>query len=317
MTKKTIITGAHGFLGSHVKERFLAAGYIEDDIFCPRSKDYDLTRLDRVQQVYQDFKAEQVVHIAADIGGIGYSKTHPGSQFYNNMLMNTFVLDEAYKAGVQKFVGIGTVCAYPKFTPVPFKEEDLWLGYPEETNAAYGLSKKMMMEQSGAYRQQYGFNAVHLLLINLYGPRDDFDLEDSHVIPALIRKIDEAKEMGSAEIVMWGDGTATREFLFVEDAADAIYLATERYNKPDPVNIGNGVEISIKELVTTVCDIMEFHGNVVWDTSKPNGQPRRRLDVTRAREEFGFEAKVDLREGLARTIEWYLADLKPSLSKSE
>lgn len=317
MTKRTIITGAHGFLGSHVKERFLVAGYIEDDIFCPRSKDYDLTRLDRVQQMYQDFKAEQVVHIAADIGGIGYSKTHPGSQFYNNMLMNTFVLDEAYKAGVQKFVGIGTVCAYPKFTPVPFKEEDLWLGYPEETNAAYGLSKKMMMEQSGAYRQQYGFNAVHLLLINLYGPRDDFDLQDSHVIPALIRKIDEAKERGSAEIVMWGDGTATREFLFVEDAADAIYLATERYNKPDPVNIGNGVEISIKELVTTVCEIMEFRGNVVWDTSKPNGQPRRRLDVTRAREEFGFEARVDLREGLARTIEWYLADLKPSLSKSE
>jgi GDP-L-fucose synthase len=314
MTKKTIITGAHGFLGSHVRERFINAGYLEDDIFCPRSKDYDLTHIDRVQKLFRDFEAEQVVHIAADIGGIGYSKTHPGSQFYNNMLMNTLVLDEAYKAGVQKFVGIGTVCAYPKYTPVPFKEEDLWLGYPEETNAAYGLSKKMMMEQSVAYRQQYGFNAVHLLLINLYGPRDDFDLQDSHVIPALIRKLDEAKDRGSKEIIMWGDGSATREFLFVEDAADAIYLATERYNKPDPVNIGNGVEISIKELVSTVCEIMEFRGEVVWDTSKPNGQPRRRLDVSRAKNEFGFEAKVDLREGLARTIDWYLSDLKPTLS---
>ena len=310
MSKPTIITGGHGFLGSHVTERFLEAGYKSTDLFRPRSKDYDLIKQDDVRRMFRDFKAEQVVHIAADIGGIGYSKTHPGSQFYNNILMNTLTLDEAYRAGVKKFVGIGTVCAYPKFTPVPFKEEDLWIGYPEETNAAYGLSKKMMMEQSIGYRQQYGFNAVHLLLINLYGPRDDFDLENSHVIPALIRKIDEAKDKGADEITMWGDGSATREFLFVEDAADAIYLATEKYDKRDPVNIGNGVEISIKDLVSTVCQVMDYKGKINWDTSKPNGQPRRRLDVSRAKDSFGFEAKVDLAEGLRRTIDWYLTDFK-------
>jgi GDP-L-fucose synthase len=310
MSKKTIITGGHGFLGSHVVQRFLQEGYDRNDLFCPRSKDYNLTIKGDVERLLADFRAEQIVHIAADIGGIGYSRSHPGSQFYNNILMNTFALDEAYRAGVGKFVGIGTVCAYPKFTEVPFREEDLWLGYPEETNAAYGLSKKMMLEQSKGYREQYGFNAVHLLLINLYGPRDDFDLENSHVIPALIRKVDAAKDSGSDKIVMWGDGSATREFLFVEDAADAIVLATEKYDKPDPVNIGNGVEVSIKELITTVCDLMDFRGSVEWDTSKPNGQPRRRLEVSKAKAEFGFEAKTDLTTGLKRTIDWYYSDFK-------
>jgi GDP-L-fucose synthase len=307
MAKKTIITGGRGLLGSYVVEQFIKGGYDRADLFCPSSSDYNLTLKDDVRRMYKDFTATQVVHIAADIGGIGYSRTHPASQLYNNILMNTFTLDEAYRAGVEKFVGIGTVCAYPKFTKVPFREEDLWMGYPEETNAAYGLSKKMMLEQSKGYRQQYGFNAIHLLLINLYGPRDDFDPENSHVIPALIRKVDAARESGSSSIVMWGDGSATREFLFVEDAAEAVFLATERYNKPDPVNVGNGVEISIKSLITAVCDLMDYHGSVEWDTSKPNGQPRRRLEVSKAKEEFGFEAKVDLTSGLQRTIDWYLS----------
>lgn len=310
MRKKIIITGAHGFLGSHVKERFLMAGYREEDLFCPHSKDYNLTLLEDVQKLFRDFKADQVVHLAADIGGIGYSKTHPGSQFYNNILMNTFVLDEAYKAGTEKFLGIGTVCSYPKFTSVPFREEDLWNGYPEETNAAYGLSKKMMLEQSKAYRQQYGYNAIHLLLINMYGPRDDFDLQNSHVIPALIRKVEDAKARKLPEIIMWGDGTPTREFLFVEDSAEAIFLALKHYQEPEPINIGNGIEISIKKLVEIVCDIMDYSGKVVWDTSQPNGQPRRRLDVSKAKEKFGFEAKVDFETGLIKTIDWYRNYLK-------
>ena len=310
MSKKLIITGAHGFLGSHVKKRFLEGGYRETDLFCPRSKHYNLTRLEDVQRMYNDFKTEQVLHIAADIGGIGYSKKNPGRQFYNNILMNTFVLDEAMKAGADKFLGIGTVCAYPKFTPIPFQENDLWNGYPEETNAAYGLSKKMMLEQSKAYRQQYGFNAIHLLLINLYGPGDDFDLENSHVIPATIRKIDEAKEKGISEVIMWGDGTPTREFLFVEDAAEAIFQAMQQYDKPDPVNIGCGTDISIKNLVEQIAQLMDFSGEILWDTTKPNGQPERRLDVSRAKEAFGFQTKVDFTEGLKKTIEWYYAHRK-------
>ncbi len=308
--RKTLITGAHGFLGSHTKARFLSAGYREEDIYCPKRSDYDLTRLDRVQAMYADFQPEHVVHIAADIGGIGYSRANPGKQLYNNLLMNTYVLDEAYKAGVNKFVGIGTVCSYPKLTPVPFRELDLWNGYPEETNAAYGLSKKMMLEQSRAYRQQYDFNAIHLLMINLYGPGDDFHPENSHVIPALIRKVDAAVRNGESEIVMWGDGTPTREFLYVSDAADAIIRATSAYDHPDPVNIGSGTETSISDLVRVVSELMGYAGDVVWDSTKPNGQPRRRLDVSRAKNEFGFEATVDLQRGLRKTIDWYHSGLK-------
>ncbi|MCC5870756.1 MAG: GDP-L-fucose synthase, partial [Gammaproteobacteria bacterium] len=292
---------------SHGKfaQRFRDAGYSSAEIVCPRRRDYDLTRLEDVRRLFKETKPHLVIHAAADIGGIGYSKTHPGSQLYNNTLMNTYVLDESFRAGVEKFVGIGTVCSYPKFTNVPFREEDLWLGYPEETNAAYGLSKKMMLEQSKAYRQQYGFNAVHLLLINLYGPRDDFHPENSHVIPALIRKIDEAVRTGADEIVMWGDGSPTREFLFAEDCAEAVFLAAELYDGAEPVNIGCGDEISIRQLVELVSQLMGFDGRVQWDTTRPNGQPRRQLDVSRAKDAFGFSARTDFTNGLRRTIEWY------------
>ena len=310
MGKKLIITGAYGFLGSYVKKRFLKGGYRETDLFCPRHKNYNLTRLEDVRRMYNDFKAEQVLHIAADIGGIGYSKNNPGRQYYNNTLMNTFVLDEAMKAGVKKFLGIGSVCAYPKFAPIPFQEDDLWNGYPEESNAAYGLTKKMMLEQSKAYRQQYGFNAIHLVQVNLYGPGDNFDLENSHVIPATIRKIDEAKEKGISEVVMWGDGTPTREFLFVEDSAEAIFQAMQHYDKPDPVNIGSGTDISIQNLVKLIGQLMDYSGDFIWDTTKPNGQPKRRLDVSRAQKEFGFQTKVDFTEGLKKTIEWYYDNIK-------
>jgi GDP-L-fucose synthase len=308
MNRRTLITGGHGFLGSHVVQRFIEAGYNPEEIYTPTRTEFDLTKLDDVRRMYAEIRPDQVVHVAADIGGIGYSKANPGKQFYNNILMNTYVLDEAFRAGAGKFVGVGTVCSYPKFTPVPFREEDLWNGYPEETNAAYGLSKKMMLVQSQAYRQQYGFNAIHLLMINLYGPRDDFDPDNSHVIPALIRKIDEAMANKSPEIVMWGDGSPTREFLFVTDAAEAIFLAMQDYDKPEPVNIGNGTEISIKRLVDLVCKIMGYQGTVSWDTSKPNGQPRRQLEVSKAKVELGFTAKVDLELGLTKTISWYRAE---------
>ena len=255
--------------------------------------------------MYLDFKTDIVIHIAADIGGIGYSKTHPASQFYNNLMMNTLVQDLAYKHGIEKFVGIGTVCSYPKFTPTPFREEDLWMGYPEETNAAYGLSKKMMLVQSQAYRQQYNFNAIHLLMINLYGPRDNFSLESSHVIPALIRKMIKANREDS-NIEVWGDGSASREFIYIEDAAEAIVLATEFYNGEEPINIGNGEEITIKELIVLLSNLLSYKGEIIWDITKPNGQPKRKLDVSKALKYFNFKAKTDFEKGLKNTIEWYL-----------
>lgn len=303
--KKIIVTGGAGFLGSHVVQKLLERGCKKENIFIPRSKNYDLTKEKDVKKLYEDFKADIVIHIAADIGGIGYSKTHPASQFYNNLMMNTLIQDLAYKNEVEKFVGIGTVCSYPKFTPVPFKEEDLWNGYPEETNAAYGLSKKMMLVQSQAYREQYNFNAIHLLMINLYGPKDNFSLESSHVIPALIRKMLKANEENS-DIEVWGDGSASREFIFVEDAAEAIVLATEMYNGKEPINIGNGEEISIRELIEILANLLKFQGKILWDKTKPNGQPKRRLDVLKANKYFDFKAKIELEEGLKKTIKWYL-----------
>lgn len=306
--KKIIITGGAGFLGSHVVQKLLERGCKEENIFISRSKNYDLTKERDVKKLYEDFKANIVIHIAADIGGIGYSKTHPASQFYNNLMMNTLVQDLAYKNEVEKFVGIGTVCSYPKFTPVPFKEEDLWNGYPEETNAAYGLSKKMMLVQSQAYREQYNFNAIHLLMINLYGPKDNFSLESSHVIPALIRKMLKANEENS-DIEVWGDGSASREFIFVEDAAEAIVLATEMYNGKEPINIGNGEEISIRELIEILANLLKFQGKIIWDKTKPNGQPKRRLDVSKAEKYFNFRAKMELEEGLKRTIEWFKKEI--------
>ena len=303
--KKIIVTGGAGFLGSHVVEKLLARGCKEENIFVPRSKNYNLTKIEDVEKMYLDFKADIVIHIAADIGGIGYSKTHPASQFYNNLMMNTLVQDLAYKHGVEKFVGIGTVCSYPKFTPTPFREEDLWMGYPEETNAAYGLSKKMMLVQSQAYRQQYNFNAIHLLMINLYGPRDNFSLESSHVIPALIRKMIKANREDS-NIEVWGDGSASREFIYIEDAAEAIVLATEFYNGEEPINIGNGEEITIKELIVLLSNLLSYKGEIIWDTTKPNGQPKRKLDVSKALKYFNFKAKTDFEKGLKNTIEWYL-----------
>lgn len=302
--KKIIVTGGAGFLGSHVVQKLLERDCKKENIFIPRSKNYDLTKEKDVKKLYEDFKADIVIHIAADIGGIGYSKTHPASQFYNNLMMNTLMQDLAYKNGVEKFVGIGTVCSYPKFTPVPFKEEDLWNGYPEETNAAYGLSKKMMLVQSQAYREQYDFNAIHLLMINLYGPKDNFSLESSHVIPALIRKMLKANEENS-DIEVWGDGSASREFIFVEDAAEAIVLATERYDEKEPINIGNGQEISIKELIEVLAKLLKFQGKIIWDRTKPNGQPKRRLDVLKAEKYFDFKAKMELEEGLKKTIKWF------------
>lgn len=303
--KQIIVTGGAGFLGFHVIQKLLERGCKKENIFIPRSKNYNLTKERDVKKLYEDFKADIVIHIAADIGGIGYSKTHPASQFYNNLMMNTLIQDLAYKNGVEKFVGIGTVCSYPKFTPVPFKEEDLWNGYPEETNAAYGLSKKMMLVQSQAYREQYNFNAIHLLMINLYGPKDNFSLESSHVIPALIRKMLKANEENS-DIEVWGDGSASREFIFVEDAAEAIILATEMYDGKEPVNIGNGQEISIKELIGILVNLLKFQGKIIWDKTKPNGQPKRRLDVSKAEKYFDFKAKMELKEGLNKTIKWYL-----------
>ncbi|MCL0082950.1 GDP-L-fucose synthase [Thermodesulfovibrionales bacterium] len=306
--KRVVVTGGAGFLGSFVVEQLKEKN--PKSVFVPRSRDYDLREKEAIIQMYEDSKPDIVIHLAAVVGGIGANLAHPGQFFYDNAIMGIQLIEYARRLGMEKFVCVGTICAYPKYTPAPFKEEDLWNGYPEETNAPYGLAKKMLLVQLQAYRQEYGFNGIYLLPVNLYGPQDSFNPETSHVIPALIRKCVEAKEQGEGKIVVWGDGSPTREFLYVEDAARAILLATERYNKGEPVNIGAGFEISIKDLVELLAELTAFEGEIVWDTSKPNGQPRRKLDTSRAKEEFGFEAAVDLKTGLEKTICWYIGDKK-------
>ena len=305
--EKVLITGGAGFLGKHLVPMLKSGGA---EVFVPRSKNFDLRKEEDIDRLFKQYCPEIVIHMAAHGGGIGHMRKHPGSIFYDNIMMDTLVIEKSRECNVNKFVGIGTVCSYPKFTSVPFKEENLWDGYPEETNAAYGLSKKMMLVQTQAYREEYGFNGIHLLLVNMYGPYDDFDLETSHVIPALIRKFTDAVENNKKEVEVWGTGKASREFLYVEDAARGIILVTEKYNKPEPVNIGAGFEIKIKDLVDLIAELSGFKGEIRWDTSKPDGQPRRCLDVSRAKKEFGFEAKVDFREGLEKTIGWYKNERK-------
>jgi len=301
-TQKIIITGGAGFLGNHLVEKYKKEGLPEENIFIPRSKDYDLREKKDIERMFSDFPADKVIHLAANVGGIGYNQEYPGSLFYDNLIMGVQLMEEARKHNIKKFVAIGTVCAYPKFTPVPFKEENLWKGYPEETNAPYGLAKKMLLVQAQAYREQYGFNTIYLLPVNLYGPGDNFDPKSSHVIPALIRKVYLAKKNNKDSVVVWGTGKASREFLYVKDAAEGILLASEKYNKSDPVNLGSGMEITINELVQLICKLMDFKGKIIWDRSKPDGQPRRCLDVSRAEKEFGFKAKTNFRKGLKETI---------------
>ncbi len=301
--KRILVTGGAGFLGKHVLRNLQDRGCTS--IVVPRRSQYDLTQEGAVERLYRDVQPQAVIHLAAVVGGIGANQANPGRFFYDNLIMGAMLMEYARRSGVEKFVGIGTICSYPKFTPVPFREDDLWNGYPEETNAPYGLAKKMLLVQGQAYRQQYGFNAIHLLPVNLYGPGDNFDPASSHVIPALIKKCFDAKSNGADHIVVWGTGTPTREFLYVEDAAEGIVLAAERYDKPDPVNLGSGYEISIKDLVKTIARLVGFEGKIHWDASQPDGQPRRWLDASRAQREFGFRAKVDFEEGLFRTVEWY------------
>ena len=302
-SQRVCVTGGAGFLGTHLIRRLKEHGARE--IFVPQYPEYDLVREAEIIRMIDTAKPDIIIHLAAKVGGIGANREKPGEFFYDNLMMGVQLIHQSWLKGVEKFVAIGTICAYPKYTPIPFKEEDLWNGYPEETNAPYGLAKKMLLVQSQAYREQYGYNSIFLLPVNLYGPGDNFNPASSHVIPALIRKCLEAKEQGSSEIVAWGDGSPTREFIYVEDAAEGITLATEKYNSSEPVNIGASFEISIKDLTETVARLTGFEGSIRWDTSKPNGQPRRKLDTTRAREAFGFEAKTDFEEGLRRTIDWY------------
>jgi len=301
--KRVVVTGGAGFLGSFVVEKLRERGC--RDIFIPRFKEYDLRDRDAVVRLYAEAQPHVLIHLAAVVGGIGANRANPGRFFYDNAIMGIELMEYARRSDVEKFVAVGTICAYPKFAPVPFREDDLWNGYPEETNAPYGLAKKMMLVQAQAYRAQYGFNAIYLLPVNLYGPRDNFDLETSHVIPALIRKFAEAKERGLGDVTLWGDGSPTREFLYVEDAAEAILLAAERYDGDQPVNLGTGEEISIRDLAQIIAEEVGFAGNTVWDTTKPNGQPRRCLDVSRAEELFGFQSVHRLHEGLSKTIAWY------------
>lgn len=302
-SRKVCVTGGAGFLGKVVVRKLQERG--AGEIFVPTLDRYDLTKLVSINRLLDDAKPNLIIHLAAQVGGIGANREHPAEFFYNNLMMGVQLLHRAWETGVEKFVAIGTICAYPKYTPVPFKEENLWDGYPEETNAPYGLAKKMLLVQSQSYREQYGYNSIFLLPVNLYGPGDNFDPKSSHVIPALIKKCIEASENGASHIEVWGDGSPTREFLYVEDAAEGILLAAEKYNRSDPVNLGSGNEISIKDLVEMIARLTGYAGELVWDTSKPNGQPRRGLDTNRAKEYFGFEAKMTFEEGLKNTIAWY------------
>jgi len=303
INKRITITGGKGFLGKHLIKAFQDRGC--QKIMVADLPEYNLIDLNDVKRLYTETKPDIVVHLAAKVGGIGFNQENPGSLFYENIMMGVQLLHEAYRHKIEKFVALGTICAYPKFTPVPFKEDDLWSGYPEETNAPYGLAKKMMLVQSQAYRQQYNFNSIFLLPVNLYGPGDNFDPASSHVIPALIKKCVDARMKGDKAIEVWGTGAATREFFYVEDAAEAIALATEKYDKSDPINIGAGFEISIQDLVELIVELTGFKGRIVWDASKPDGQPRRMLDITRATKEFGFQARTPFRVGVTKTISWY------------
>ena len=304
--KRITVTGGAGFLGARVVEKLRAAGAKE--VFVPRSRDYDLTDMAAVKRMYADARPQVVIHLAAVVGGIGANRANPGKFFYDNLMMGAQLMEEGRKAGVEKFAAVGTICAYPKFAPVPFKEDDLWNGYPEETNAPYGLAKKMLLVQAQAYRAQYGFNAIYLLPVNLYGPGDNFNPESSHVIPALIKRFAAAAGAGEKEVTVWGTGKATREFLYVDDCAQGVCLAAARYEKPEPVNIGAGFEISIKDLAGVIARLTGFGGKINWDASKPDGQPRRMLDTSRAQAEFGFKAKTNFEEGLKKTIAWYKED---------
>jgi GDP-L-fucose synthase len=301
--KRILVTGGAGFLGRQVIQQLCKAGAEPEKITVSRSREYDLRSPEASQQVVQ--QQDIVIHLAAHVGGIGLNREKPAELFYDNLMMGTQLIHAAYQAGVEKFVCVGTICSYPKFTSVPFKEDDLWNGYPEETNAPYGIAKKALLVQLQAYRQQYGFNGIYLLPVNLYGPEDNFDPNSSHVIPALIRKVHEAQQKGLHQLSVWGDGTPTREFLYSTDAAQGIVMGTQRYNEPEPVNLGTGYEISIYDLVTLICELMEFEGEIVWETDKPNGQPRRCLDTERAKQAFAFTAQMDFKEGLKTTIDWY------------
>lgn len=302
--KSVMVTGGAGFLGSHLVEELKRRGD-NIDVFVPRSSEYDLTERAGVRRALQIADPDVVIHLAATVGGIGANRDNPGKYFYENAIMGIELIEQARKFDVEKFIILGTICSYPRDTPIPFSEDDLYQGYPEETNAPYGIAKKALLTQSRAYRNQYGFNSIYLMPVNLYGPRDDFDLETSHVIPAIIRKCVEARERGNNSITAWGTGEPTREFLYVKDAADGILTATERYNQSDPINLGSAEEISIRNLVNTIADLTGFEGQIIWDTSKPDGQPRRKLDTSRARKRFNWEATTTFKLGLERTIEWY------------
>jgi GDP-L-fucose synthase len=302
--KKILVTGGTGFLGKYLIDKLIKLGVKKENIFVPLFEDYDLRKMEDCLEVIKGKNI--VIHLAGVVGGIGFNREHPGKAFYDNAAMALNILEAARLEKVEKFTGIGSVCAYPKNIPIPFKEEDLWLGYPEETNASYGLAKKFMLVQSQAYRAEYDLNAIHLLMLNLYGPGDNFNPKSSHVIPALIKKVADAKKEGKNYIEAWGTGKPTREFFYVEDAAEGIILATERYNKPEPVNLGSGMEISIKDLAELICKLMDFKGEIRWNTSKPDGQPRRLFDSTKAEKEFGFKANTSFEEGLKKTINWYL-----------
>ncbi len=304
--RRVCVTGGAGFLGRRIVHELRQRG--AQEVFVPRSHEFDLTQEEAVVRMYEAARPDIVIHLAAVVGGIGANRLYPGKYFYDNLMMGAILMEQARRRGLEKFVAIGTICSYPKHTPVPFKEEDLWNGYPEETNAPYGIAKKMLLVQAQAYRQQYGLNAIALLPVNLYGPEDNFDLTTSHVIPAMIRKFVDATRSGAKQVELWGTGKASREFMYVDDCAEGILLATERYEKPEPVNLGTGREITILNLAKLIAELAEYRGEIVWDTSKPDGQPRRCLDTSRARAEFGFTAKTSLEDGLRRTVRWYQSE---------